>query len=129
MNPILGNTRRPDLRVSSDGRIDISARIARALSIRKGDIIDVITDGTEYWLRVSLRADRASGRHEARCYPTGRRSNHFRASSRRLASALLCACSARRSAAIPAGDPVPDAAADPSNTLIPLITRSPISAE
>lgn len=125
MNSILGNTRRPDIRVTADGRIDISARVARALSIRKGDIIDIVTDGTEYWLRVYLRADRASGRHEARCYPTTRGGRHFRAASRRLASALLRACSARRTVAIPAGDPVDN----PEGTLVPLVTRAPISVD
>ena len=40
---ILGNTRRADISFYSSGKIDITSRIANALGMVDGDVIDVLT--------------------------------------------------------------------------------------
>ena len=116
MQSILGNTRRTDITFHADGRIDISARLVKELSIRKGDVIDVLTDGLEYYLYVKLHAP-VAGRHEAACFPTHSRSRHFRAWSKRLCQAMLPG--GKDHASLPAGDPV----TLPAGTAIPIICK------
>ena len=116
MQSILGNTRKADITFHADGRIDISARLAKTLPIHKGDVIDVLTDGVEYYLYVKLKAP-AVGRHEAVCFPTHSRSHHFRAWSKRLCRAMLPA--GMDHAALAAGVPVELAA----GIAIPIICK------
>lgn len=105
MNSILGNTRRPDISFHANGKIDIASRIANILSIREGDIIDILSSQGELYLYVRLRASVAVGRHEARCYPSNNSGRHFRTYSRRLCDAILCRCGHPPTASLPAGKP------------------------
>ncbi len=88
MQSILGNTRKTDITFHANGRIDISARVAGILSLQKGDVIDVMDGGEEFYIYVKLHAPTV-GRHEAACFPTHSRSRHFRAWSQRLCRALI----------------------------------------
>lgn len=110
MESILGSrSRRPDIRFCSDGRIDISSRIVRALGIQEGDVIDILHDKEEYYLYVRLKASEVVGRHEARCVKTNpaiRRPHYFRAYSRTLCVAMLEAAGAHERASLFAGDTV-----------------------
>ena len=110
MESILGNrSRKPDIRFSREGRIDISSRIARSLGIREGDVLDILHDRDEYYLYVRLKASEVVGRHEARCVKTNpaiRRPHYFRAYSRTLCAAVLEAAGATDRAALFAGDVV-----------------------
>ncbi len=108
MESILGNrSRRPDIRFCSDGRIDISSRVVRALGIQEGDVIDILHDRDEYYLYVRLKAEQTVGRHEARCVKTNpsiRRPHYFRAYSRTLCGAVLKAAGATDRASLFAGN-------------------------
>lgn len=88
MQSILGNTRKTDITFHANGRIDISARVVKALSIQEGDVLDIMADEGEYYLYVRFHAP-VVGRHEATCFPTNPRSNHFRAWSSRLCRFML----------------------------------------
>lgn len=116
---ILGNTRRSDISFSPNGKIDISSRIVKALGMGKGDVIDIMVEGGEYYLYVSIRASAAFGRHEARCYPTQRGSRHFRTYCRRLCTSILSAAGTNGYARFAAGDPL----MVNGRKAIPIITR------
>ena len=129
MTSLLQNTRRPDVTFHSSGRIDITARIARSLSLSKGDVIDIATDGNEYLLYVRHRAENITGTHEAQCWPTNHGKHHcnnFRCQSRRLSKAIIdqvspCASVLR----LPAGPAVKHASIG-YDCAVPLITRNPL---
>lgn len=106
MNCTLENTRRPDITFHAGGRIDITARVAKALSLHPGDVIDIAHDDGEYYLYVKHR--NAVGRHEAQCAPTykGRTCNNLRAHSRRLCQAVLKVNGNYLTARLPVGEPV-----------------------
>lgn len=95
MTSVLGNTRRADITFHKGGQIDITARVAKALALQTGDVIDVITGNGECFLRVKHRAARLVGRHEAQVYPTSKavkRCNNMRCHSKRLCDAVLEMC-------------------------------------
>lgn len=121
MTSTLENTRRPDITFHSDGRIDITARVAKALSLHPGDVIDIAHDGSEYYLYVKHR--NAVGRHEAQCAATykGRTCNNLRAHSRRLCQAVLKVNGNYTTARLPVGEPVQH---NSLGTTLPVIIRN-----
>ena len=88
MQSILGNTRKTDITFHADGCIDISARVSKALSLQRGDVIDVLVGNGEVYLYVKHRAPTV-GRHEAACFSTHSGSRHFRAWSCRLCRYMI----------------------------------------
>ncbi len=72
MVSVLGErTRKADIKVRRNGRIDISARVVRMLGIRPGDVVDLAVDDGEYYLYVRRRhSEGVHGRHEGVCTPT-----------------------------------------------------------
>ena len=91
MTSLLPNSRRPDVIFHPNGRIDITARIAKVLQLQNGDVIDVAVSYEEYLLYVRLRATKCVGRHEATVHPTNKgkhRNNNFRAYSQRLCKSI-----------------------------------------
>lgn len=88
MIKLLEQTRRHDITFNRNGRILITARVARLLDLRPGDCINIGIDNGECLLYVS-RLDSPVGRHVAQCYPTKRNSRHFRASSVELSRRFL----------------------------------------
>ena len=116
---ILGNTRRADISFYPNGKIDISSRIVKTLSMEKGDVIDIMVDGREYYLYVSIHASVVFGRHEAQCYPTQRGSRHFRAYSRRLCTAMMQATGINERVSFAAGEIVEMH----GHKVLPIITR------
>ena len=72
MKHLLGNTRRHDITFNADGRIEISARVTKALDLHPGDVIDIAIDerGRECYLYVKHR--NPAGKHKAQCYRTGK---------------------------------------------------------
>ena len=89
MRSLLQNTRKPDITFYRDGRILITARIARILEIKPGDAINIALDDKEYLLYAKHNLN---GRHEAQCYPTKKGSNNLCANSIKLSRALLDKC-------------------------------------
>lgn len=107
MTTTLDNTRKPDITFHRDGRIDITARVAKALSLRPGDVIDIAHDGSEYYLYVKHR--NTVGRHEAQCRATnlgGKTCNNLRCHSKRLCLAVLKINGNDNEARLPLGAPI-----------------------
>ena len=129
MTSLLENTRRPDVTFHSSGRIDITARIARSLSLSKGDVIDIATDGNEYLLYVRHRSANIIGSHEAQCWPTNHgkhQCNNFRCQSRRLSKAIIDnVCPGTSVLRLPAGPAVKHASVG-YKFAVPLIIRNPL---
>ena len=129
MTSLLPNSRRPDVIFHPNGRIDITARIAKVLQLQNGDVIDVAVSYEEYFIYVRLRAAECVGRHEATVHPTNKgkhRNNNFRAYSHRLCKSIRNALNgfpAEKPLRLPAGSPV---IFGPNGTAIPLITRNPL---
>lgn len=119
MESIIGCTRRPDITFYSDGRIDITARIARQLSLSEGDSIDVGKACSEYFLYVRRRFDPSvSFGFEATVRTTKRRSHNFRAYSVRMCRAVLSLYDAKQKVSPQLGQPINDA---DYGVIIPLI--------
>ena len=90
MKSILQNSRKHDMSFHASGRIDISAHVARRLSLAPGDVIDIVQESGELYLCVRLRAGSYAGRHDGKVYATAHREKGtFRTWSRALASAVL----------------------------------------
>lgn len=106
MNYTLHITRRPDITFHSSGRIDITARVTKALALQPGDVIDIAHDTGEYYLYVKHR--NAVGRHEAQCAPTykGHTCNNMRAHSKLLCQAVLKVNGNYLEARLPVGEPI-----------------------
>lgn len=88
MQSILGNTRKTDITFHANGRIDISAHVSKALSIRQGDVIDILKGDEEIYLYVRYHTPTV-GRHEAACFSTHTGSRHFRAWSQKLCRFII----------------------------------------
>lgn len=86
---LLDHTRREDIVFYDTGRIDLTARVTKALGISPGDVVDIATDGIEYYLYVRHKAEDIIGRHEAKCYASRKGSHNMRLNSKRLCRAML----------------------------------------
>jgi len=120
---LLGKTtRRPDISFFRNGRIDITARLAKEINLQPGDVIDIAVEGDEYLLHVRHKAQEVIGRHEAQCFPTNKwpkRTHNLRAHSKRLAEAVLDICGSDN-ARLNAGQPCQHPAL---GVAIPIIIR------
>lgn len=119
MRSLLEHSRRPDIVFCPSGRIDIGARAARQLRLRRGDVIDLAEEEGELYLYVRCRRP-AGGRYEATVFPTNRRGFHFRTYSRALCASVLAMCGTDGAARLSTGEPELDAA---YGTMLPVITR------
>lgn len=120
MKSLLGIVRRSDVIFRSDGHFDLTARVVRTLNLVAGDVVDVLSDGCEYYLYVAHRAAETHGRYEAQCFPSRHGGKHFRGSSSRLCKAMLNACGSDTHAALTCGEAITD---ERGRTLLPIITR------
>ena len=91
MTKLLTHTRRPDIIFYKSGRILITARVARLLTLNTGDVINIAVDGGEHLL---FAGKDMFGRHEARCHPSKKGGRTFVANSTRLCRAMLEICNA-----------------------------------
>jgi hypothetical protein len=123
MKSLLGITRRSDVIFRADGRFDLTSRVVRALGISPGDVVDVLSDGSEYYLYVASHAENTScGRFEAQVYLSKPKGGglHFRGTSSRLCKAMLAVCGAVNKAALPCGNVTVDSQ---GRKLLPIIVR------
>lgn len=90
MTNILTHTRRPDITFCRDGRILISARLARTLGIMEGSSINVAFEDQECY--VFARHHRPGESHIARCWPSKHKGGTYCASSVLLSRAMLDHC-------------------------------------
>lgn len=123
MKSLLGITRRSDVIFRADGHFDLTARVVRALDISPGDVVDILSDGCEYYLYVARHAGNAAcGRFEAQVFPSKPKGGglHFRGSSSRLCRAMLSLSNAVDKAALPCGEMIVD---NQGRKLLPVIVR------
>ena len=110
MKSILTNTRRPDISFYPDGRIDITARIAKELDLRDGDVIDIAIDGEEYLLYRKYEGRNLIGKHEGQVHVTKkcvRSCNNLRTYSKRLCAEMIkVSHSLSMKARLPIGTPM-----------------------
>lgn len=114
----LASNIKPDIYFRRNGQIDISARVARMLSLSAGDAINVWHVGGEYYLYVSGRG--ARGKLRGVVYPTVKHRSTFRTSFKELTRAIIDACGAEE-AHLRIGEAVD---IRPIGLAVPLITRN-----
>ena len=119
MESILGNSRRPDVTFYSDGRIDITSRVAKMLQLEEGDAVDIGVHEGEYYLYIRNRHSCIVGKHEAQCFASKKNSFNYRTYSKKLCSAILRAINAPMGR-IPAGEAIE---IPHVGTAVPLIIR------
>lgn len=85
---LLESSRRPDIVFNRNGKIRITARVARSLSLHPGDTINIAVINGEYLLH-GIRVNQNRGRHEAQCYRTKKGSENYCANSVRLSRTFL----------------------------------------
>lgn len=119
---ILGNTRKADVAFFESGRIDITSRVAHALNISNGDVIDVAKAGREVYLYVKIKGCNAVGKHKAQCHPTKTKTQcrNYRAFSIDLCKAILDIIGGGGTARLAAGETT---LLDGIGLAVPLITR------
>ena len=120
MTNLIARTRRPDITFCRSGRINIAARVARVLCLKKGDTINIANFNGEFLL---FAIQHPPGRHYAQCFPSKNGSLNFCANSVTLARAILNeARVSASSASFFVGHPI-----DIEGTLyLPIITKNPI---
>ena len=128
MTSLLKYTRRPDVSFYPNGRIDITSRIAKQLSLNDGDVIDVFSHKGEYMLYVRHKKENIVGAYEATVHATKKykiAAYNMRAYSIRLTHALFTQTCHENTEPLrlPAGSPVN---LEGIGIAIPLITRNPL---
>ena len=116
--------RRPDISFYNTGRIDITARVARMLSLCEGDSIDVAAHYDELYLYVSHRHDSSVASFEGTCHSTKKGSCNFRAYSKRICQAIMKYSRTVDKALLPVGKPSID---DVCGTIVPVIYLNNLS--
>lgn len=106
MKSILPNSRKHDISFHASGKIDISAHIARKLSLSTGDVIDIAQENGEWYLYVKLRSGNYAGRHDGRVWATARGKGTFRTWSKALTHAVLTAAGASARLRCPCGSEI-----------------------
>ena len=90
MKSILPNSRKHDITFHASGKIEISAHIARKLSLTPGDVIDIAEVSGELYLYVKLRSANYTGRYDGRVWATAQNGKGtFRTWSKAIAKAVL----------------------------------------
>ena len=89
MVKLLQHTRFPDVSFSRNGKIRITARVARALGISPGDALNIAVDGGEFLLYAIHIHDAGGFKYEAQCRPTNKGGRNYLAHSVRLCRTLL----------------------------------------
>ena len=95
MKSLLSSSRKHDISFYASGRIDISAHVARKLSLAPGDVIDIACEYGELYLYVKLRAGQYSGRHIGRVWTTANGKGTFRTCCKKLTKAVLAGAEVR----------------------------------
>ena len=122
MYKLLEHTRRPDITFNRNGCISITARVARMLSLRPGDSINIAVSGGEYLLH-AIHHSNDIGRHLARCFPSKRGGNDFRVQCVALCRSLFASVGITSNrAAFMVGEKMERAGV----VYVPIITRHPL---
>lgn len=103
MKSILPNSRKHDISFHASGKIDISAHIARKLSLAPGDVIDIAENGDELYLYVKLRAGTYVGRHSGTVWSMANGKGTFRTCSTSITKTMLAKAAATSRLRCPCG--------------------------
>ncbi len=106
MQSILGRTRKADITFHRSGRINISARVAKALELAHGDVVDIMEGLGEVYIYVKYRAP-VVGRHEGRVFRSNKNGHHCIASSITLCRYVMARCENKEKVCLCCGMPVP----------------------
>lgn len=117
MTTVLQQPRKHDISFYKNGRIDITAGIAKQLGLQRGDMIDISTGGWKCYLYVKKRAEQVQGRNEAIVSPTNKgKTNNFRTYSKTLTDFIFQECESWQN--------VPN-----KSDVLRLFARKPVSTE
>lgn len=103
MKSLIKQARRPDVKFFRDGRIYITARVARDIGLEDTDAIDVACDNGKYYLYVARK--KAPGGYVARCHSMKKGSRFMRCNSRDITDGILKAVGVKDRAYLLAGNP------------------------
>ncbi|MGN1228655.1 MAG: hypothetical protein ACI4T5_03260 [Prevotella sp.] len=122
MENIIASLRKHDITVYRSGRIDISARLAKLLSLQQGDSVNIAKDGDEFYIYVAHRNSTSHGRQYSACvYPSSFGGGSFRLQFKQLAQRFMQLCAYDGMVMrLPAGSPRPTVL---SSVSVPLITH------
>lgn len=122
MIKLLERTRRPDITFCRNGRISITARVVRMLSLQPGDSINIAFHLGECYL-LPVRHAGTPGRHHAQCYPTKKGSRNYCANSVMLARLMLDNCGIKEQRA---SFMIGQAEKRDGETVLPIIFKHPL---
>ena len=94
---VIKQTKKADLAFFSNGIINISAHVSRAIGLNVGDTINIarVDCGVpEYYLYVERRASETIGRHRGTCRPTHGNGHNMRVYNCQLARYVIDLCHA-----------------------------------
>ena len=108
MHTILQHSRKQEITFYASGRIDISSRIVRILSLRAGDSVNLIEDddGNLLLFRCHDADDSHGIRHKATLYQSSVNARSLRCNSVDLTSHVLSRCGCPIMAKLPVGQTV-----------------------
>lgn len=92
MRSLIDNTRRPDVIFYRNGKIEITANVAKTLNLQAGDVIDIITNNVEYYLVVKYKANEVVGNHDGKVMRSNKRGNHLRCYSTKICNKIFSIC-------------------------------------
>lgn len=105
-SPVVETTRMGDITFHRNGRIDITAHVAQSLTLKPGDVVNIMEKDTcckEYYIYVARRKEQAMGRHACTCHRVKDKGNYLRVFSKMLATFMLSICHAEDKVALRVG--------------------------
>ena len=106
--PLINTTRRADITFHPNGRIDLTAHVAKALQLQPGDVVNIAEDDEhpdEHYLYVSRRSEEMTGRHSCTCRRV-KAGNYLRLFSKSLSTHILQQCHADSRLSLRVGAPI-----------------------
>lgn len=122
MKSLNENTRKPDITFHASGKIDITSSVVLHLKLSAGDVIDILTNGEEFYLYVKHREPMV-GMHKGTIRLSGRYGRFCRAWSVRLCRVILEECKVNDVARLSVGEMITD---DKYGNMLPIITKHPL---
>ncbi len=122
-HPIVRSTRMGDITFHSNGRIDITAHVARTLDLKPGDVVNIAAIGgycMEYYLYVAKRKEQVMGRHACTCRNVKNNGHYLRVFSKPMAQFIISLCHEEKCVSLRVGARETIAGMGPA---LPLITR------
>lgn len=104
MKSFISSSRKHDISFHHNGRIDISAHLAKRLSLSPGDVIDILKHQGEWYICVKLRAGTYIGRHIGKVWHASGHKGTFRTQAKPVTNAILAELGNPKSFHCPVGE-------------------------